>query len=66
VISFKVTNKAPARVNTISPKGLISTRTPIFTWSAVPGSTQYHLWVENDTETIIDEWFLAEKVTFRI
>jgi hypothetical protein len=62
-MSFKVTNKPPARVTTISPKGLISTRTPIFTWSAVPGSTQYHLWVENDSENIIDEWFPAEKVT---
>ncbi len=63
LVSFKVTNKPPARVATISPKGLISTRTPIFTWSAVPGSTQYHLSVENDSETIIDEWFAAEEVT---
>ncbi len=65
VMRFKVTDRAPAKASTISPKGLISTRTPIFTWSALPGSTQYHLWVENnDTETVIDEWFPAEKVTY--
>ncbi len=52
-MSFKITNKLPARVATISPRGFISTRTPIFTWSAVPGSTQYHLLVENDSETIM-------------
>lgn len=64
VMRFKITDRAPAKASTISPKGLISTRTPIFTWNAVPGSTEYHLWVENnDTETIIDEWILAEDVT---
>jgi hypothetical protein len=65
VMRFKVTDKAPAKASAITPKGLVSTRTPIFTWSAVPGSTQYHLEVENDdSETIIDEWFLAEEVTY--
>ncbi len=63
IASFKITNKAPSRPTASMPRGLISTRTPKFTWSAAPGSTQYNLQVENDTEVIMDEWFLAEQVT---
>lgn len=63
IVSFKIVDKAPTRVSTILPRGLVSTRTPLFIWSAVPGSTQYRLLVENDTDEIINVPYSAEEVT---
>lgn len=63
IASFTIVDKAPTKVSTLSPKGLVSTRTPLFVWSAIPGSTHYHLLVEGDTDEIIDRVFTAEEVT---
>ena len=62
-LSFRMTSSVPGIVTAKSPKGLISTRTPTFVWTATSTATEYHLQVENDTMVILDEWYLAEDVT---
>ena len=62
-LSFRVTDSAPGIVTPKSPKGLISTRTPTFVWTATPTATEYHLQVENDVGVILEEWYLAEDIT---
>jgi hypothetical protein len=37
----------PDKTTVISPAGLSLTKTPSYSWKAVPGATQYYLWVDN-------------------
>ncbi|MCJ7445810.1 MAG: Ig-like domain-containing protein [Methanotrichaceae archaeon] len=63
-MSFRVTDLPPGIANPIAPNGLVSTNTPIFTWTSVPESTKYRLKVDNQAnQTIIDEIYKAEDVT---
>lgn len=64
LMSFRFVNRSPGRPTAISPRGLISTRDPLFIWTAVPGAVRYHIQV-NDTNDniIIDGWYDAEEVT---
>ncbi len=63
LLSFTVTAKVPSRPSPISPRGLISTRTPTFVWTAVPGATEYNLYIENETGIIYNDTYPAEDVT---
>lgn len=62
-LSFKITSDVPGKVATISPRGLVSTRTPNFIWGALSTATEYHLQVQNDADIVLDEWYLAEDIT---
>lgn len=62
-LSFTYKPVAPGKVSPISPSGLISTRTPVFVWTASPSATEYNLSVENETGLVFNETFLAEDVT---
>jgi hypothetical protein len=62
-MSFRLTNTLPGRANPISPRGLISSSTPTFTWAAVQTATNYYLQVADDNEDIVDEIYYAEDVT---
>ncbi|MBN1235335.1 MAG: hypothetical protein JW999_04710 [Methanotrichaceae archaeon] len=62
-MSFRYQDRPPGRSTPISPKGLITTSTPTFTWTAASLATEYHLQVDNDTENVVDEWFDADDVT---
>lgn len=60
----------PGKPNPISPRGLISTDSPTFVWTAASAATEYHLEVYNrnrspeDDYILVDEgWFDAIKVT---
>jgi len=60
----------PGKPTPISPKGLISTDSPTFVWTAVSAANEYHLEVYNrnaspaDDYILVDEgWFDANKVT---
>lgn len=61
--SFTFRLMLPGKVTPISPCGLIATRTPVFVWTASPSATQYHLYVENETDPVFDEVYPAEEVT---
>jgi len=62
--NFRYLNRPPGRSTPQSPQGLISTNTPIFTWTTASAATEYHLEVINDNDEIVDEgWFDADKVT---
>jgi Bacterial Ig domain len=64
-MSFEITDKLPdvGKPYPISPNGLISTNTPTFIWSCLPGSYKYELQVKNEAnKLIIDEEFDAEAV----
>lgn len=62
-MSFTFKPILPGKVSPISPDGLISTRTPVFVWTASPSATEYHLYVENETDPVFDEVYPAEDVT---
>lgn len=49
----------PGQATLVSPSGAIATRTPTYTWNAVPGATWYYLWVNDSTGTRITQWFRA-------
>ena len=38
---------APGIATLVSPTGATATSTPTYTWNAVPGATQYYVWVAN-------------------
>jgi len=61
--SFKYQNKPPAKCTPLSPNGLVSTATPLFIWTAAPGTVQYHLQLDNSTTRILNEWYDAAAVT---
>jgi hypothetical protein len=62
-LSFTYQAQLPGRPNPISPRGLVSSCQPTFTWSSVSGATKYHLQVDNDNTNIMDFWFDAAVVT---
>ncbi|MDD1748934.1 MAG: hypothetical protein LUO89_03565 [Methanothrix sp.] len=62
-MSFKYQNTPPGRSTQISPRGLVSTSTPTFLWTAASAATEYHLQVDNNRVNVVDEWFDAEEVT---
>jgi hypothetical protein len=43
----------------ISPHGTITTATPAYTWTAVPDSLYYYLWVNDSTGNRIQQWYSA-------
>jgi len=43
----------------ISPNGNGNSNTPTYTWSSIPGSTWYYLWVDDSTGNVIKQWFTA-------
>ena len=60
VMTFMVAAPAPPSPPTpLSPSGSLSTRTPSFSWTAVPGATRYHLWVDDSTGNILTPWYTA-------
>jgi hypothetical protein len=65
--SFRYLFRPPSKSTPLSPRGLISSGTPTFTWTASPLATEYHLQVINyqDEEDIIvaEMDFRADKVT---
>ncbi|MFB3765585.1 MAG: hypothetical protein ACE14P_10125 [Methanotrichaceae archaeon] len=63
LMAFTVSIRVPSRPSPISPRGLIATRTPTFVWTAVPGATEYDLYIENETALIFNDTFPAEAVT---
>jgi hypothetical protein len=61
--SFSVERLVPEKVLGIRPYGLVSVNAPTFSWTTIPGSTQYRLIVENDKEEIVmNKSFKAEQV----
>ncbi len=65
--SFRYLFRPPGRSTPISPRGLISSNTPTFTWTAASLATEYHLQVinyQNDEDIILaEEDFRADMVT---
>ena len=51
----------PGQATLISPSGTISTATPSYSWNAVPGSTWYYLYVNDNTGTRITHWYSASE-----
>ena len=51
----------PGQATLISPSGTITTKTPTYTWNAVPGSTWYYLWVNDSIGTKIVQWYTASE-----
>lgn len=45
--ALKTFTAPPAVTTFISPKTTSTTKTPTYSWTAVPGATQYLLWVDN-------------------
>lgn len=67
---FRYMDVPPGKPTLISPRGLISTDSPTFVWTAAKAATQYHLEVYNrnrspadDFILVDEEWFDANKVT---
>jgi len=49
----------PAAAIQVSPSGTIATSTPTFVWNAVPGATQYLLWLDDSSGGRIRVWYTA-------
>lgn len=59
-LNFNVTVGAPATpVTTIAPTGTISTRTPTFSWNASSEATQYRLFLNNSSGTLLNQVITA-------
>jgi len=46
----------------IAPAGAVSTQTPTYRWSVVPGATWYQVWVNDSTGTVVNQWYTAAAV----
>jgi hypothetical protein len=59
-VTISRSSGVPGAATLVSPSGAISTKTPTFTWNAVPGASSYYLWV-NDTSAAprIAQWMSA-------
>ena len=53
---------SPGQATLISPSGKITTRTPLYTWYAVPTSTAYTLYVKDSSATTINNTYTADQV----
>ncbi len=52
----------PGKAALISPTGTTTTTKPVYTWSAVAGSTWYYLWVNDSAASgKIKQWFTASQ-----
>ncbi len=49
----------PGKATLSDPSGTSSTNQPTYTWSAVPGSTWYYLWVNGPSGNVIQQWYTA-------
>jgi matrixin len=49
----------PGQAALVAPNGVIQTATPTYTWNAVPGSTWYHLWVNDSVGSPVVQWVTA-------
>lgn len=58
-LSLNVTPPGPTLL--VSPSGKLYKATPTYTWSAVPGSTRYYLWVNDSRSTKIKQWYTDEQ-----
>ncbi len=67
--SFRYQDRPPGKSSPISPQGLISTNTPVFTWTAASLATEYHVqvinynYLDDSDEIVAEEDFDASKVT---
>lgn len=46
----------------IAPAGTVTTITPTYSWTVVPGATWYQLWVNDQRGTAINRWYTAAQV----
>jgi len=61
-MEFTVSSRPPGKATLISPNGTITTRTPTFSWNAVPGSMWYQLWVDDTGKAgKVTKWYSAEE-----
>jgi len=49
----------PGQASLLLPDGSGSGNTPTYSWSAVPGSTWYYLWVNDSSGNVIKKWYTA-------
>jgi uncharacterized repeat protein (TIGR02543 family) len=52
----------PVAATLVSPSGTITDTTPTYTWNAVPDSTWYQLYVNDDAGNKIQQWYSASAV----
>jgi hypothetical protein len=52
----------PAAATQVSPSGTLATNTPTFVWNAVPGATQYLLWLDDSSGGRLRTWYTAAQV----
>ena len=45
------------------PVGSINDSTPVYSWYAVPGASQYLLWVNDSTGNVINKWYTAQEAS---
>jgi uncharacterized repeat protein (TIGR02543 family) len=52
-------NPLPGPASLVSPNGYIGLNNPTYTWNAVPGATQYYLWVEGPAGNVHKQWYTS-------
>ncbi len=60
-VDLSIPSKPPWEAHLISPSGTITDNTPTYSWYAVPGATQYYLWVKDSTGDKIKQWYTASQ-----
>lgn len=46
----------------LSPKGRTHDTTPAYGWTAVPGATEYLVWVDGPTGRVFSQWYAASEL----